>query len=293
MDGNVTCKNCGTHIPQPAAYCNACGAKHVTERITLRRQLDDFTSSIFGWDNLFFVTIMALIVNPGRIFKDYIGGVRKKYSNPFAFFAINAAISLLVFNFFADRFIEQMSSANEAQADMITKHLLPKERATSPDTASTGTESAKPAIDADAFKKVVMDNAVSAQRAMLTYYNLAAFALLPLYALLAFIVFGRPYNFGEHLVVNAYIQGLMMICSTVAFMVDLLMGWPILTITIFAQIIYYLYAYQRLYRHSAEDVLVSFLRFIGFLAIGIITFIVLMFLIGVLIRKILPLLAAS
>lgn len=292
MESNLRCRNCGADIPHSANYCNACGARHVTERITFKRQLGDVANSLFGWDNLFFATIKALIVNPDRIFKDYIGGVRKKYSNPFTFFAINAAISLLIFNFFADKYIEQMSSVNEAQADMMAKYL-PKPQATSPDTISTGTERTKPTIDAEAFKKEVMDKTASVQRAMLTYYNLAAFALLPLYAFIAFIVFGKPYNYGEQLVVNAYIQGLMMLCSTIAFMADLLTGWPIFTITLFAQIIYYLYAYRRLYRHSAEDVLVSFLRFIGFLTAGILSFFVLSLLLGILVGKVFSLLAAS
>ncbi len=280
MEGKVTCKRCAADIPHPTNYCNVCGAKYVTERITFRRQLHEVASSVVGWDNLFFATIKALILNPSKIFKDYISGVRKKYSNPFTFFAISAAFSLLIFNFFADDFIKRMREFNEAELNIMMKHF-PKERHTPSDTVTALGENAKPTTDNEALKEETMASMLSAQRTVLKYYNLAAFLLLPLYAFIAFLVFGRPYNYGEHLVINAYIQGLMMLWSTISFSLELLTGWPIFTASFFVQIIYYMYAHQRLYQLTAEQVFVCFLRFIGFALAALFTFLLLGVLIGI------------
>jgi hypothetical protein len=46
------------------------------------------------------------------VISDYLNGVRKRYMNPFAFLAVDAGLSLIIFNYYADDFIKINSSLN-------------------------------------------------------------------------------------------------------------------------------------------------------------------------------------
>jgi len=65
----------------------------------------EMASRAFGWDNRYFLTLKALLLHPDVILKEYLGGTRKKYTNPFSFFAIAAAIGMLVLSQLATRYI--------------------------------------------------------------------------------------------------------------------------------------------------------------------------------------------
>ena len=93
------CKNCGATLTENQKYCSECGAKVVTERITFRSLFHILIQNVFGWDNRYFFTIRNLIVRPQVVLNDYLSGTRKKYVNPFTFFAIGVGILLIIFQF--------------------------------------------------------------------------------------------------------------------------------------------------------------------------------------------------
>lgn len=91
----MDCKNCKSKLNQKNNYCCDCGAKIIRERITIKSLLFDLLVA-FGWDSSFFVTLRHLFCKPQIVFKEYVNGTRKKYANPFTFFALSLAISLFV-----------------------------------------------------------------------------------------------------------------------------------------------------------------------------------------------------
>ncbi|MBI9056605.1 MAG: DUF3667 domain-containing protein [Labilibaculum sp.] len=46
-----------------------------------------------GWESNFLLALRYTLFKPQVIFSEYINGTRKKYANPFAFFALSLAIS--------------------------------------------------------------------------------------------------------------------------------------------------------------------------------------------------------
>ncbi len=250
----MACKNCEKELSQNAKYCAACGAEVVQERITVRHLLQDLYTSAFGWDNKFWVTIRYLIMQPGAIFEQYIGGTRKKFTHPFSFFAIGAALSLLAFSQFPAEFTAYNTSFVEAPTD--------------------GAEAA-PGLDAARL-----------QQSLLQYWNLYSFLLLPLYTLIAWWVFGGPYNFGEHLVINAYIQGITFMLLTLVFLVSLATHPQVFYSGQVCIIVYYSYAYARLYRHSFGRSLLKLLKFIGIVLLVCMLLFAASTLIGLILKKI-------
>ena len=276
----MICKNCQTTFSDDSNFCLACGGKVIHERITFKALMKDISSNVFGWDNKYFVTLRAVIVRPHIIFKEYIDGTRKKYMNPFAFFAVAAALTLLVFNQFADEYVALSNELNEGQIELMDKAMhddieeMQKEK-----HIKAGEAIPDGAELAEEFKQEQLERNAEIQKSILKYFNLFAFVLLPIYAFMAFLVFGKPYNYGEHLVINAYTQGITFLITALFFLASLIISPKFYYFSMLVMVVFYTYVYSKLYRLTFGKSLLKVLKFVGvligvILALGIVLFII-------------------
>lgn len=241
------CKNCTLEIDKKDNFCKSCGAQVIRKRITIKSLFSNLLGAL-GWDSNFIITLRYLFYKPQIVFIEYITGTRKKYANPFSLFAIITAISLLVFSHYSEQ-LDQMTKNTDFQQTGIVVNTSPSN------------------ID----KNNDIEFLESLFQFKNTYYNLFSFLSLPVYALIAFLVFGKPYNFGEHLVINAYILSITMLLSILLFLFSLIVdinlyGTGVLIITF----IYYSFMYKRLYNLSFGQLLVKILKFIGIVLVLVI-----------------------
>jgi hypothetical protein len=89
----MECKNCGFEFE--GNFCPNCGQRPNSGRIVLRDSLRDIADHWIGIDNPFFRTMKELLVRPGKMIKDYIGGKRKSYTQPFRYFIFILAFYLI------------------------------------------------------------------------------------------------------------------------------------------------------------------------------------------------------
>ena len=239
----MNCKNCGAALDEHAKFCPSCGAKVVTQRLNFRQMMGEFFRNVVGLDNTYLKTVKTMALSPSEVLNDFTSGVRKRYFAPFGFFAIGAAISLFAFNQFSDEYIAMSNSMNRQQFEVIDD--------LSPDAQ----------LDAKELEEQLAETE-KAQRFLLRYYNFFSFLLLPFYTLMAFIIFRKPYNFGEHLVANAYMQGITFHFSTLFFLLSLVINPALNLMGIGAMILYYTYAYGRWYRLSFGKSLLKLLLFL-------------------------------
>ena len=263
----MICKNCEEKLENDAQFCDNCGAKVIVSRITFRQLVTELVINVFGIDSKFFLTLKKMVTNPDEVLTEYLTGVRKKYVNPFAFLAIGAGLSLIIFNYFADDFINMQSNFRSEDISQLRE------------TAN---------LDVSAFKNVSKEelqkmekNKKMAQKQlevsenimqfMLRYYNLLTFLFLPFYALLSKWTYRKPHNFGEHIVMNSYLYGLTTYFSIIAFFAAMLIHPSIYFYSVIAYILYYLYAFKKLYKLSIGTSVLKFFRFlIGVLLFGVI-----------------------
>ncbi len=78
-----TCKNCGESLSN--AYCPNCGQKVLHDRITIRTSLSQFWASVFNVEKGLWFTLKMMMINPKKVFDDYLSGNRLKYMHPFRF----------------------------------------------------------------------------------------------------------------------------------------------------------------------------------------------------------------
>lgn len=247
----MNCKNCKIELSVNDKFCNNCGAKVIKERITIKSLFSHLLISL-GWDSNFFITLRFLLSKPQIIIKEYISGTRKKYTNPFTFFAISLAISLFVFNQYSDQFI-LMSTTTSIQQTNELENV----------SASTANNNRK-SLEILGYK-----NQAEFQKGIaefqLKYYNLISFLYLPLFTLIAFLVFRKPYNYGEHLVINTYFLGITTFFGVLSFTFSLITKFNILFYATLFTFIYYSYAYRKIYELSFGKLFLKILKFIGIL----------------------------
>jgi hypothetical protein len=80
------CKNCD--FPAVYKFCPQCGQKSSTERFTAKHLLHSFLHGFFHIDHGIIYTVKELLINPGKMLRDYLYGKRIAYFNPFTFILI-------------------------------------------------------------------------------------------------------------------------------------------------------------------------------------------------------------
>ena len=266
----MNCKNCGTELRANEGFCGWCGAKVINKRITFKTIFTEFLTAI-GWDNKYFFTLKSLIVHPQVVFKEYLDGTRKKYVNPFTFFAIGAAITVFVFTQFADEYVQRANYISDKNYELIYNKII-----------EITEKEAK--VSLEEFIEIQKNISSTGLRSLLKYFTPLSFILLPFYALIALFVFKKPYNFGEHFVINAFVQGITFIGITLFFVLSLSLHPSIFYLGSLFTIIYYIYAYARLYEYTLKKVILKLLKFIGITFVACFLCLLLGFLIGILLK---------
>ncbi|NMM47739.1 DUF3667 domain-containing protein [Marinigracilibium pacificum] len=233
---NIECKNCKAELHSEDLFCSKCGAEIINEKVTLKYLLSGLYSSL-GWDNRFWTTLRKLITNPGHVFEKYLKGTRKMYSPPFTFFAIAMTIYVLIIGF------------NSQKIEEIT-FPIPKTEERISTGSQTDSKSLKNTNDYQE-KSASVPSKSNANIKKLTdfikkHYFHISFLLLPLYALIAYLVFGKPDNYAEHLIINSYINGIIIFSSIILLIITLITNLEgIFTYGQYAIILlYYAYAYH-------------------------------------------------
>ena len=230
----MTCKNCEETLTTNSSYCNQCGAKIITHRLTLRYLLTEVYQAFLSIDsNKPIRTFVDLFKKPEEVIGGYIDGVRKKYIHAFGYFTIAITISglfyFIVFQFFPDTMENAFNfqNTNEAQKQLN-----------------------------NSIQKTVFD-----------YQSLLFFLAVPIFALLSWIVFynKRKYNYAEHLIINMYSYSQVSILSIFLFVLTAWnsMLFSIVTFSvIIIQILYFAYVFKRLYSLTGWQIIVKTLYFL-------------------------------
>lgn len=268
----MNCKNCQHPLEENAHFCDHCGAKVIKDRITFRELVVLFITDIFGIDSRFFRTLKEMAIHPDKVLNEYLNGVRKRYMNPFGFLAVAAGVSLLVFNYFADDFIAINKAATSVQMEQYEKDAqidITKMKDLS--------EKEKKVLEA---KKKLAETQLKINKGMLQfmlrYLNLLTFVLLFILAVLSKWTFWKPYNYGEHLIINAYLYGLLTYSSIVLFLLSIVISPSIYFYSTLLYIIFYMYAFGKFFKLTLWQNIVRLLKFlVGFIVVAIILMIIL------------------
>ncbi len=219
--------------------------------------------AVFGLDNAYFTTLKKMIVAPHEVLYEYLHGVRKRYMASLTYLAVGAAISLVIFNLFIDQYLELQDSFNAEQnvalKETATRDLSKIKNISAKDLASLKKEQQIAKVQLNFQRKINIF--------FVKYLNITTFLFLPFYALISFWTYRKPYNFGEHIIMNAYILGTTMYISIFLFLATIYISPKIFMFSILGMFLYYTYVLRRLYGDSVAKTFVKILRFLAVLFI--------------------------
>lgn len=224
----MACKNCQQELSDQDKYCRRCGCEVIRDRLTIRHLVREFYESFFSWEtNRPIRTFVDLIRRPEVVIDGYISGVRKKYNNPFGYVAISLTLSGLFF--FA--ILKFSPEALDAMMGLQSSSGNPQELG----------------------RRI--------QNISIEYHTLIFFALLPLFALLSWMLFyKRKYNYAEHLILNLYAYAEI---SNITFLIMAITIWStelFSKIAIYSLVIqtgYYSYTLKRVFNLNFVQFLIK------------------------------------
>jgi len=251
------CKNCGYLLDAEAHFCENCGARVIKNRITTKFLFSELLTSL-GWDSLYFRTLKKMFFKPQDVLVEYIGGTRRKYINPFSHLLIGVALLLTVMNIFKKDFDNIMYTINKNQVEIAEKDLSKLE----------GTISEKEMKD---LKRKQESARVGLQfgGSFLKYFNVVALLFIPIFAFISKLTYRKPYNYGEHIVINSYLYGTSMYFSTILLLMAVFIHPKIYFASSFVFMLYYLLVLSKMYKHSFGTAVVKLLRFLLFFTLVI------------------------
>ncbi len=93
LENKTYCKNCDSELND--AYCPKCGQRGVIHKVTFKETFQDLADSMFSLSAPLWITLKLLVINPGKLLREYLNGKRKRYYKPVTFFIL-ATIAYLV-----------------------------------------------------------------------------------------------------------------------------------------------------------------------------------------------------
>ncbi len=248
----MECKNCAKLLSEKDSYCNECGARVITHRLTLRYLFSEFYQSFFSIDaNKPVLTFIDLFKKPETVIGGYINGVRKKYIHAFGYFTIAITFSSLFFFVFLKFFPELLDTAfnYRPNANVAEKELN---------------------------KSIIQK--------VFEYQTFVFFAAIPIISLMSWLVFfnKKKYNYAENLIISLYAYSQASIVSILLYFITVwnatlfaLAGFSAL----FIQIIYFSYVFKKLYKLTVMQLAIKTLYFLAILLVTYIILIILTFLV--------------
>lgn len=177
MEKTTLCKNCNHRFH--GNFCNHCGQAADTHKLSLHHIWHDLQHGLFHFDNGIFYTSKQLLTRPGNAIRDFINGKRVRYFKPLSFVIVLATLYGLLNHYLIDKsFDEQhIQTANDV---------------------------------VDAYEKVT--------RWIFNHLAYAALILTFTTTLASHLVFKKQgYNLAEHLVLNTYYRGLVLVIALLLF----------------------------------------------------------------------------
>lgn len=171
------CKNCNNHFK--GNFCNNCGQGANTHRLSMHYIWHDIQHGLFHFDNGIFYTVKELLTRPGDTIREFLEGKRVRHFKPFSFVVVLATFYGLLYHY-------------------LVSHL----------------SDSKPINS----KENILNAYVTVIRWTTDHFAISTLLLIVITTIVSYFIFKkRGYDFAEHLVLNTYICGLILIFSILLF----------------------------------------------------------------------------
>lgn len=306
QEEQITCKNCETEFQ--GNYCPECGQSAKNLNRPFHFVIYDFAGTVFSFDTRFFRSLMYLLTSPGTIAHDFVEGKRARYMAPFQMYVFVSFVFFFTLSFYtktslkpvyeeqlhiAQNRSDSLSSDIELQSDSLgniqiktledfnsEKLYLVKLKIDERLRTDT-TKSEKEAKVLLRVSKLLSDPNLFFV-AVFKYFSWGLFAVMPVFALLLMMFFGRKgYYYTAHLTMSLNLHTFLFLILLLGLLIRIvfhsLPGFVVLILFLVFSV-YEFIGIRRMYRKKFVRTLfftgfMNFIYFMLFLVVsaGIIT----------------------
>jgi len=122
------CPNCGYDFRIDAAhsnFCPNCGQENHNPRQPIRHYIYDLMETLFHFDNRSWMTLRLLLLSPGTVTRDFLHGIRQRYTPPNRLFVFSLAVFVIFLEAAQDTMVSKDAPAMEKLSLKDQMKLLP------------------------------------------------------------------------------------------------------------------------------------------------------------------------
>ncbi|MBX2826777.1 MAG: DUF3667 domain-containing protein [Flavobacteriaceae bacterium] len=194
------CKNCEALTEN--SYCSNCGQRTSVRTVTFKETFGDLASGLFSFEAPFWKTLGLLFTNPGKLFREYLGGKRKTYFKPVSFFILLTALHIVIRSLLD---YDPMAAAPEGSDYAV-----------------------------NLFRE--------AGQFMVQNINNILFIFVFTLSLLMKLFFYKKYSWAEYIAVAFYLVGVYILLGTINFFLLVFLNTGMQFLTMLVMLLYFLYA---------------------------------------------------
>ena len=197
------CSNC--FLPISGNHCSNCGQRTSVEKVTFSETFQDINNAILSLDAPLVKSIGLLFYNPGKLFRNYLSGQRRKYYKPVSFFILTTIVYLVIRSLIG--FDPSLDSTIVVNDQGIRNSLL-------------------------------------SQAKDFMFYNIDKFLFLFVFTLTLLLktMFFRRYSLAEFFAVSFYVVGFYTLMTTLTMFFVKYLDEDFQFVTLFLMIIYFIFA---------------------------------------------------
>lgn len=235
--GTENCLNCGTKLKLTDKFCPECGQQKIDLNLTFTHFIIEFLSNNFNLDSKIFKTLRLLVFHPGKLSKEYLEGKRSSYVTPVRLYLIISLIFFTVLSFTNSGGVKLEDTSKDK--NKVVFGLDETDSTSVNQIISADSISESDSVASDSFDNFLKSRLKRLQKKegrkefntkLRSYISMGMFVLIPLTALILFLLFYKNSFYIQHLVFIIHLQSLMFLVFTFFNLLSLIKEWNIFEI---------------------------------------------------------------
>lgn len=220
---NKLCPNCETSYINSFSFCPNCGQANKNLSLNFKYFVSEFLSGMFNLDSKIYRTLKLLFLEPGKLSKEFIAGKRNSYIPPVRMYLIGSLIYFTISSFFNDpvTFSDEIKGDADTTSNIIILNTLDTLQTIVPEIDTLKALGSDDSFLSKNFGKERLQKINTKEgrkqfrENIMQYIPIGMFFLVPLTALLFFLLFYKNTYYIEHLIFVIHLQTLFYLIFTI------------------------------------------------------------------------------
>jgi hypothetical protein len=230
-DKRVTCLNCDEEFDSSFKFCPHCGQENKSNDLHFKYFIQEFLSANFNVDSKIFQTLKLLIVYPGKLTNEFLAGRKKAYLPPVRLYLIISLVYFTLLSLLNSEILKITDTEPDKKENQVVFGLededslkvnMPKD-ADSSELINNEIKKEIRSRFARVLKKLTDKKSREEFRSRLpNYISVGMFVLVPLTALIFYLMFYKNTFYIKHLVFTIHLQSTMYILFIILNLIEIL-----------------------------------------------------------------------